>query len=105
VFVCCSIVLSCWYVTYICIVHIDGVHILCLGWINNVHTTKCIVNVHLFCFLFDILAWAFMSKLPIKLQPLKSFKYKYLFGDKIPKRDGAFSSHIHVDVLLPFPLL
>jgi hypothetical protein len=46
-----------------------------------------------------------MSKLPIKLQPLKSFKYKYLFGDKIPKRDGAFSSHIRVDVLLPFPFV
>ncbi len=67
------------------------------------HTTKCVVGVHLFCFLFDILAWAFMFKLPLKLQPLKNFKYKYLFGDKIPKRDGVFSSHIHVDVLLPIP--
>ncbi len=29
---------------------------------------------------------AFMFKLPLKLQPPKNFKYKYLFGDKIPKR-------------------
>ncbi len=35
---------------------------------------------------------AFMSKLVLKLQPLKNFKYKYLFGDKIPKRNGASSS-------------
>jgi hypothetical protein len=27
-----------------------------------------------------------MFKLPLKLQPPKNFKYKYLFGDKIPKR-------------------
>jgi hypothetical protein len=41
----------------------------------------------------------------MKFQPLKNFKYKYLFGDKIPKGDGAFSSHIHVDVLLPIPFV
>jgi hypothetical protein len=46
-----------------------------------------------------------MSKLPIKLQPFKSFKYKYLFGGQIPKKDGAFNSHIHVDVFLPFPFV
>jgi hypothetical protein len=44
-----------------------------------------------------------MSKLPMKLQPFKNFKYKYLFGYKILKGDGAFNSHIHVDVLLPIP--
>jgi hypothetical protein len=44
-----------------------------------------------------------MSELPMKLQPLKNFKYKYLFGDKIPKGDGVFNSHIHVDVLFPMP--
>ncbi len=83
--------------------HIVGVHILYLGWINSVHITKCVVNVHLLCFLFDILAWAFMCKLPMNLQPLKNFKFKYLFGDKIPKGDCAFSNHIHIDVLLlPF---
>jgi hypothetical protein len=44
-----------------------------------------------------------MSKLPMNLQPLKNFKFKYLFGDKIPKGDCAFNSHIHIDVLLlPF---
>jgi hypothetical protein len=44
-----------------------------------------------------------MSKLPMKLQPLKNFKYKYLFADENPKRDCAFGSHIHVDVLpIPF---
>ncbi len=42
-----------------------------------------------------------MSKLPMKLQPPKNFKYKDLFGDKISKRDGASSSHIHDDVILP----
>jgi hypothetical protein len=46
-----------------------------------------------------------MSKLPMKLQPLKNFKYKYLFGDKIPKGDCAFSGHIHVDILLLLPFL
>jgi hypothetical protein len=40
-----------------------------------------------------------MSKLPSKLQPPKNFKYKYLFGDKIPKRDGASSNQIHDDVV------
>jgi hypothetical protein len=39
----------------------------------------------------------------MKLQHLKNFKYKYLFGDKIPKGDGAFSKHIQVDVFLPIP--
>jgi hypothetical protein len=34
----------------------------------------------------------FMSKLPSKLQALINFKYKYLFSDRIPKRDGATSS-------------
>jgi hypothetical protein len=43
--------------------HITSVHIICLGWIISVHIPKCIVDVHLFCFLFDNLAWAFMSKL------------------------------------------
>jgi hypothetical protein len=46
-----------------------------------------------------------MSKLPMKLQPLKNFKYKYLFSHKIPKGDCAFSSHIHVDVLLLVPFV
>jgi hypothetical protein len=41
-----------------------------------------------------------MSKLPLKLKPPKNFKYKYLFGDKIPKRDGAYSNQIHDDVAL-----
>jgi hypothetical protein len=44
-----------------------------------------------------------MSKLPMNLQPLKNVKFKYLFGDKIPKGNCAFNSHIHIDVLLlPF---
>jgi hypothetical protein len=72
VFFCCSIVFLCWSAACICIVHIVSVQILCLGWINNVHITKCIVGVHLLCFLFDILTWAFMSKLPRKLQPLRT---------------------------------
>jgi hypothetical protein len=42
-----------------------------------------------------------MSKLPVKLQPPKNFKYKDLFGDRISKGDGASSSHIHDDVILP----
>jgi hypothetical protein len=41
----------------------------------------------------------------MKLQPLKNFKYKYLFGDKIPKGDCDFSSHIHVDVFLLLPFI
>jgi hypothetical protein len=46
-----------------------------------------------------------MFKLPMNLQPLKNFKFKYLFGDKIPKEDCAFSNHIHIDVLLlPFAM-
>jgi hypothetical protein len=45
-----------------------------------------------------------MSKFPSKLHPPKNFKYKYLFGDKVPKRDGAFSSQIHDDVVLHVPL-
>jgi hypothetical protein len=44
-----------------------------------------------------------MSKLRTKLHPLKNFKCKYLFGDIILKGDGAFSSYIHDDVLLPIP--
>ncbi len=87
----------------LCHVHIAGVHLLCLVWISNVHIGKCIIGVHLLCLLFDILAWAFMSKLPMKLQPPKNFKYKYLFGNKISKGDGAFSNHTHDDVLLPVP--
>jgi len=83
--------------------HIASVHMLCMGWIINVHTLKCIVGVHLFCFLFNILAWGFMSKLLMKLQPPKKLKYKYLFGDKIPKGDGASSSHTHGDVIFPVP--
>jgi len=53
-------------------VHIASVHILYLGWINSVHTAKCVVNVHLFYFLFDILVWAFMSKLPMNFNLLKT---------------------------------
>jgi hypothetical protein len=44
-----------------------------------------------------------MSKLLMTLQPPKNFKDKYLFGDKILKRDGASSSHTHDDILLPIP--
>jgi hypothetical protein len=101
--VCCAFVL-------VCCLHMHcaycWVHIPYLGWINSVHTTKCVVNVNLVCFLFDILTWAFMFKLPKKVQPLKNFKYKYLFDDKIPKGNCAFSGHIHVDVLplVPFPV-
>jgi hypothetical protein len=51
--------------------------------------------------LFNILAWGFMSKLLMKLQSYKKFKYKYLFGDKIPKGDGASSNHTHDDVIFP----
>ncbi len=47
----------------------------------------------------------FMFKLPSKFQPLKNFKYKYLFGDGIPKRDGASSSQIHDDVVLHVSLV
>jgi hypothetical protein len=39
----------------------------------------------------------------MKLQPLKNFKYKYLFGDIISKGDGVSNSHTHDDVLLPIP--
>jgi hypothetical protein len=94
-----------WFVACICIVHIIGVHILYLSWINIVHTAKCVANVHLYCFLFDILVWAFMSKLPMKFQPLENFKYKDLFGDKISKGDGASSSHMHDDVIIPIPFV
>ncbi len=52
--------------------HIVGVHILYLDWINSVHIAKCVAGVHLFCFLFNILVWAFMFKLPVKLQPPKT---------------------------------
>lgn len=83
--------------------HIASVHILCMGWIIIVHTLKCIVDVHLFSFLFNILAWGFMSKLLMKLQPPKKFKYKYLFGGKILKGDGASSSHIHDNVIFHVP--
>ncbi len=82
--------------------HIIGVHILCLGWINNVHIAKCVDGVHLLCFLFNILTWAFMFKLLVKLQPPKNFKYKYLFNDKILKGDGASSSHDDDLLLVPF---
>ncbi len=93
----------CWFATFICIVHIVGVHFLYLVWINSVHTTNCITSIHLHCFLFDILAWAFMSKLQEKLHSPKNFKRKYLFGDRIPKGDGASNSSIHDDVFLPIP--
>jgi hypothetical protein len=46
-----------------------------------------------------------MSKLRVKLQPPKNFKYKDLFGDRILKKDGASSSHIHDDVILPIPFV
>jgi hypothetical protein len=85
--------------------HIASVHILCLGWIISVHIPKCIVGVHLFCFLFNILAWGFLSKLLMKLQPPNNFKYKYLFGDKILKGDGASSCHTHDDVIFPVPFV
>ncbi len=87
----------------LCLVHIACVHLLCLVWINNVHIGKCIIGVHLHCFVFDIVAWAFMFKLLMTLQPLKNFKDKYLFGDKILKRDGASSSHTHNNIFLPIP--
>ncbi len=82
---CCAIVLSCWFVSYICIMHIASVHISYVGWISSVHTTKCIVGVHLFYFLFDILAWAFMCKLPMKLQPLKTSSINIYFMTKSQK--------------------
>ncbi len=93
----------CWFIVSICIVHIVGVHLFYLVWISSVHTAKCIIGVHLHCFLFDILTWAFMSKLRTKLHPIKNFKCKYLLGDKILKGDGAFSSYIHDDVLFSIP--
>jgi len=71
--------------------------------VATVHTLKRIIGVHLFCFLFNILAWGFMFKLLMKLQPLKKFKYKYLFGDKIPKGDGVSNNHTHDDVNFPIP--
>jgi hypothetical protein len=46
-----------------------------------------------------------MFKLPSKLQILKNFNYKYLFGDKIPKRDGVSTSHIPDDVVFHVPLI
>ncbi len=46
-----------------------------------------------------------MSKLPMKFQPLENFKYKDLFGDKISKGDGASSSHMHDDVIIPIPFV
>ncbi len=84
--------------------HIAGVHIFYSGWISSVHNVKCVANVHLHCHLFDILVWAFMSKLPMKLQPPENFKYKDLSGDRILKGDVASSSPIHDDVisLIPF---
>jgi len=45
-----------------------------------------------------------MFKLPSKLQNPKNLKYKYLFGDKIPKKDGVFKSQIHDDVVFHVPL-
>ncbi len=69
------------------------------------HTAKCVANVHLLCFLLDILVWAFMFKLLLKLQPHENFKCKDLFGDRISKGDGASSSHIHDDVILPIPFV
>ncbi len=45
-----------------------------------------------------------MSKLSSKLHPPKNFKYRYLFGDRVPKRDGASSSQILDDVVLHVPL-
>jgi hypothetical protein len=39
----------------------------------------------------------------MKLQPPKNFTYKYLFGDRISKRDGASSSHTRDDVFLLVP--
>jgi hypothetical protein len=86
-------------------VHIVGVHILYLGWISSVHLAKCVANVHFLCFLFEVLVWAFMSKLPMKLQPPENFKHKDLFGDRISKGDVASSSHIHDDVIIPFPFV
>ncbi len=44
-----------------------------------------------------------MSELLMKLQPPKNFKYKYLFGDRISKGDGAFSNHTRDDVFLHVP--
>jgi hypothetical protein len=46
-----------------------------------------------------------MSKLPIKLQPLKASSINICLVIKISKGDGAFSSHIHVDALLPIPFV
>jgi hypothetical protein len=46
-----------------------------------------------------------MFKLPMKLQPTKNFKYKYLFNDETSKKDGASSSHTHDDALLPIPFV
>jgi hypothetical protein len=86
-------------------VHIVDVHILYLGWISNVHIAKCVANVHLLCLLFDIFVWAFMSKLPMKLQPPENFKYKDLFGDKILKGDVVSSNHIHDAVIIPIPFV
>jgi hypothetical protein len=42
-----------------------------------------------------------MSKLSLKLQPPKNFKYKYFFGDIFLQGDGASSIHSidHNDVL------
>jgi hypothetical protein len=42
-----------------------------------------------------------MFKLSLKLQPLKNFKYKYMFGDIFIQGDGASSIHSidHNDVL------
>jgi hypothetical protein len=43
-----------------------------------------------------------MSKLSLKLQPLKNFKNKYLFGDIFHQGDGASSINYndHDDVLV-----
>lgn len=64
-------------------------------------------SVYHLMFLFHVQPLAFMFKLPLKLQPLKNFKYKYLFGDKISKGDDVFGSHFidHDDVFLFVHLL